>query len=50
MSSSVAHVYKSVVCDSWKEVTVKAQRPDVLAAVIKDFYILRRATTVYQGD
>ena len=49
-AASLAQVYKATLNDGKDTpVAVKVQRPDVLATVSKDLYVLRRAAEVFQG-
>ncbi|KAL7561192.1 hypothetical protein ACA910_004118 [Epithemia clementina (nom. ined.)] len=49
-AASLAQVYKATLNDdSNTPVAVKVQRPEVLATVSKDLYVLRRAAEVFQG-
>ena len=47
-AASLAQVYKATTLDG-EVVAVKIQRPNVLAGVSKDLYVLRRAAEVYQS-
>lgn len=49
-AASLAQVYLATLNDGEDtRVAVKVQRPDVLATVSKDLYVLRRAAEVFQG-
>lgn len=49
-AASLAQVYLATLADgNDTRVAVKVQRPDVLATVSKDLYVLRRAAEVFQG-
>jgi len=49
-AASLAQVYLATLADGkGTRVAVKVQRPDVLATVSKDLYVLRRAAEVWQG-
>jgi len=49
-AASLAQVYLATLNDGKNtKVAVKVQRPDVLATVSKDLYVLRRAAEVFQG-
>ena len=49
-AASLAQVYLATLNDgNDTKVAVKVQRPDVLATVSKDLYVLRRAAEVFQG-
>ena len=49
-AASLAQVYKATLNDGYNTpVAVKVQRPDVLATVSKDLYVLRRAAEVVNG-
>lgn len=47
-AASLAQVYRATLLDG-TAVAVKVQRPDVLATVSKDLYVLRRAAEVFNG-
>jgi aarF domain-containing kinase len=47
-AASLAQVYRATLLDGTR-VAVKVQRPDVLATVSKDLYVLRRAAEVFNG-
>lgn len=49
-AASLAQVYLATLNDGNNtRVAIKVQRPDVLATVSKDLYVLRRAAEVFQG-
>lgn len=49
-AASLAQVYLATLNDGKDtKVAIKVQRPDVLATVSKDLYVLRRAAEVFQG-
>jgi hypothetical protein len=49
-AASLAQVYLATLADGKNtQVAIKVQRPDVLATVSKDLYVLRRAAEVFQG-
>lgn len=47
-AASLAQVYVATLLDGTR-VAIKVQRPDVLATVSKDLYVLRRAAEVFNG-
>ncbi|TFJ81204.1 hypothetical protein NSK_007471 [Nannochloropsis salina CCMP1776] len=47
-AASLAQVYKARLKSNGEWVAVKVQRPDMLATVSKDLYVIRRAVEVYQ--
>lgn len=47
-AASLAQVYKAKLKENGEWVAVKVQRPDMLATVSKDLYVMRRAVEVYQ--
>mmetsp|Transcript_6338 Transcript_6338/g.15184 ORF Transcript_6338/g.15184 Transcript_6338/m.15184 type:complete len:662 (+) Transcript_6338:167-2152(+) len=47
-AASLGQVYKAVLRETGEDVAVKVQRPNALATISKDLYVLRRAVGVYQ--
>lgn len=48
-AASLAQVYRARLLRNGEEVAVKVQRPDALATVSKDLYVLQRAVQVYDS-